>query len=297
MSGVHFAVETDERACYLRDLGSRNGTLLNGQPVKQHTLLRQGDEIRAGDTVFRVEVEGGAPPAKEISAVGASADGGTPPTAAAAPRVTVRRGNVVYHLEACDSGLTLCRGEVAQIRPADLANLLAQKVPFYLIADLKKIGLTPPADHAAYDWLFDWFPPETALLVSPLLLSQNQYPDWPTVVEKGWGNDSVVGVFTQLSRPRLLEHLRLCLRAKPKREELSGGMIGFCWPSVMSMLLAHGMPNWIQQLLSGIEAVLVELPDLPETWQVYGFSRIAEQLDQLGFIRQGLPETMAGSKE
>jgi pSer/pThr/pTyr-binding forkhead associated (FHA) protein len=55
MSGVHFAVECDEKGCRIRDLNSSNGTFLNGARVKEATLAN-GDEIRAGGTVFVVRM-------------------------------------------------------------------------------------------------------------------------------------------------------------------------------------------------------------------------------------------------
>ena len=35
MSAVHFALETDNETCHLRDLNSTNGTQLNGTPVTE----------------------------------------------------------------------------------------------------------------------------------------------------------------------------------------------------------------------------------------------------------------------
>jgi hypothetical protein len=52
---------------------------------------------------------------------------------------------------------------------------------------------------------------------------------------------------------------------------------------VLSSLLSHQTPSFVQQLLTGIDAVLVETPDLPETWQLFGTGQILELLDQLGF--------------
>ena len=39
-------------------------------------------------------------------------------------------------------------------------------------------------------------------------------------------------------------------------------------------------------VLAGIDAVLVELPDLPETWQVYGARPAAEALERIGLVRR-----------
>ena len=55
LSGLHFAIELDAAACHLRDLNSRNGTLVNGQRVNE-AILQSGDTIVAGDTAFAVAV-------------------------------------------------------------------------------------------------------------------------------------------------------------------------------------------------------------------------------------------------
>lgn len=53
ISGVHFAVEWDGKVCRVIDRRSTNGTLLNGNRVRESTL-RDGDVITAGDTRFLV---------------------------------------------------------------------------------------------------------------------------------------------------------------------------------------------------------------------------------------------------
>lgn len=53
MSRLHFSVETDARGSRLVDRGSANGTFLNGNRVGEAPLTN-GDEIRAGDTLFTV---------------------------------------------------------------------------------------------------------------------------------------------------------------------------------------------------------------------------------------------------
>lgn len=55
VSNAHCLIERRGAAFVLRDLGSRNGTLLNGRPVSREESLQEGDEILLGDTrlVFR----------------------------------------------------------------------------------------------------------------------------------------------------------------------------------------------------------------------------------------------------
>jgi hypothetical protein len=55
ISSVHFAIELEENSCRLRDLNSRNGTLLNGQRVDA-AVVQSGDTIVAGETAFAVIV-------------------------------------------------------------------------------------------------------------------------------------------------------------------------------------------------------------------------------------------------
>ena len=60
MSRDHFALEVGVAAVILRDLGSTNGTFVNGSRVERY-ILAPGDSVRAGETIFRVELNlGGA---------------------------------------------------------------------------------------------------------------------------------------------------------------------------------------------------------------------------------------------
>lgn len=63
LSRHHFLVEYQDPSCWLKDLGSRNGTLLNGQPVSGAVQLENLDLIRAGVSSFRVEFETNRPAA------------------------------------------------------------------------------------------------------------------------------------------------------------------------------------------------------------------------------------------
>jgi serine/threonine-protein kinase len=53
----HFLLEFNPPRCFLRDLGSRNGTLVNRQKVT-HCHLRDGDVISGGRTSIRVRLTG-----------------------------------------------------------------------------------------------------------------------------------------------------------------------------------------------------------------------------------------------
>jgi uncharacterized protein DUF4123/FHA domain-containing protein len=56
MSSLHFSLGWDGAHCRISDLNSRNGILVNGQAVGA-TVVRDGDSIVAGETVFLIRVE------------------------------------------------------------------------------------------------------------------------------------------------------------------------------------------------------------------------------------------------
>ncbi len=54
VSRSHFRVLVDGRRALVEDLGSRNGTWLNGRRANGPVEIRDGDELRAGDAVLLV---------------------------------------------------------------------------------------------------------------------------------------------------------------------------------------------------------------------------------------------------
>ncbi len=56
MSTRHFAIVCDDEDCRVRDLGSTNGTFVNGVRVSEATL-QDGDRIQAGSSVFFVRLQ------------------------------------------------------------------------------------------------------------------------------------------------------------------------------------------------------------------------------------------------
>ncbi|MBC8000656.1 MAG: FHA domain-containing protein [Leptolyngbya sp.] len=53
----HAWISFEESDFWLEDLGSTNGTLLNGHPVVKRQVLSAGDKIRVGHTELTFEIE------------------------------------------------------------------------------------------------------------------------------------------------------------------------------------------------------------------------------------------------
>src|SRR5579862_7238615 len=61
-SRIHFMMELNPPQCRLIDMGSHNGTYVNGAKVLTYDL-KDGDQIRAGHTILRVNVRRESPAA------------------------------------------------------------------------------------------------------------------------------------------------------------------------------------------------------------------------------------------
>ena len=70
ISRRHAAIRSVEGGIGVEDLGSRNGTLVNGERIDMVCLLRPGDRLQLGNTVLRFESSG------ELAAAGAGAGRG-----------------------------------------------------------------------------------------------------------------------------------------------------------------------------------------------------------------------------
>lgn len=57
----------------VRDLGSRNGTLVNGKPIAEQTTLARGDLVTVGPLTFAVSFDGDHSPATPVAAAPAPA--------------------------------------------------------------------------------------------------------------------------------------------------------------------------------------------------------------------------------
>ncbi|MEI8373353.1 MAG: FHA domain-containing protein [Planctomycetota bacterium] len=284
MSSIHFAVETDLKTCSIKDLDSTNGTFLNSRRIKQRQVVGDGDEVMAGDTCFKVAIEGGDPDATDLR----KTDTRNFPTPSAHPTAEIARRTEkppAYTAEKCNSGLTLCRGEIADAPAADVALRLSEKSVAHLIVDFRRLGQAVPKDFDKVEYLFDWFEPDVAAVASPVLISQNDFVAWPLFLEDGWGKDAVVCLFSNQATAEVWSHLRRVCRAKGHGDAPPTAVLGFCWPSVLVALLSHHVA-YSNQLFDGIDAILTEFPDLPDTWQLFGGLALPDRLDELGFERE-----------
>ena len=285
MSRVHLRVETDENGCYMYDGGklgerSSNGTSVNGVVIEK-CLLRSGDKILAGRTLFKIEVWDDDPirarESRQLQEVPQDVD-------SVIVRVQSKKQKVVYSSEKCGSGLTLFRGDVLEITPYGLARNIQQKIPLHMLVDPQRLDAAAFTSTIPANYLFDWMPPEALATTSPVLVSPDVNDRDPVaLLKQAWGHDAVICFFSKLPAKEVLEHLRE--RCRPRMG--ASAMLGVCWPSVLAPMLQHFTPSVVNDLMEGIEAILVEFPDLEEKWQVFGNKNVEKLFNEFGFA----PET------
>src|SRR5258708_2359963 len=61
LSGAHFEINCNAGECAVRDMGSSNGTFVNGARIDQTAVaVKDGDQISAGEMTFLVQISSGA---------------------------------------------------------------------------------------------------------------------------------------------------------------------------------------------------------------------------------------------
>lgn len=285
MSKLHFQIETDHLAVYLKDLNSSNGTLLNNEPVGDVCVVRDRDRILAGQTEFEVHVDGDSPEeAERLRAESAAAD------RAADQGNQLEEGALLYgptySAEVCESGLTLFRGgDFGDDRqpscPSLLAGVLSKQIPLTLVLHYGKIGVPPPPEAVP---LFDWLPEPVAAENSPWIIKAELVSDVAELIDEAWDHDALLCLYSHEDAEDLVAHLRRAVRFNSQGLTSQGErqLLGYCWPSVLSQLLAFRSADFVGRLLATIDAVLMELPDLPGSWQILSTADFGATLEEAG---------------
>ena len=288
MSRVHFKLRSDEMGCYLIDPSSRNGTFVNGMRVTD-CMLRDGDRINAGVTDFVIAIVGDSP---ELARTANGTSWVPQDVDSVIQKSTQQRLHVPYTIEQCDSNLTLYRGDVGSISPVKLALVMRLMHPLHMIVDLNRLGMPFPEELGEPQYIFDWLDPLAAKAASPVLISPKPEEDaWKPLLEQGWGQDAVVCLFSKKTSADVLGHWRSICQGR------SGGqpaVYGYSWPGVLVPVLMCSPASQVSKLMAGIECMLVEFPDLAETWQLFGDPMLAQALNKFGFtppLPAGVPGT------
>jgi pSer/pThr/pTyr-binding forkhead associated (FHA) protein len=291
LSRLHFEVKSTADGCELTDLKSRNGTRVNGRPIER-VLLRDGDEIEAGLSRFRLGVSGDNPMTASSKSDLRYVKPVSDPKLAAG-----LKGRLAVRCEktTLPCGWTLIRGKCDDAGPAVVADLLQQLMPLWLIYDPARAEGGPELPQPPA-YLFDHLAPEAAAQVSPVFLEPANNPEWPALIEAAWGKDAFLGLLSTAGSDQLLPAFR-----KACRSDDGESVVGICWPKLLGAVLLGSPSRVVDRYLTGIDGVFFEDADDPATWLLASREDLSDKLLKFG-ISSRPPEpatvpSMAAVKE
>lgn len=261
LSGQHFCVEYDGAHCRVRDLGSSNGTFLNGDRVTE-SEVQEGDSIAAGATTFTVHIESAA------NAPGSSA--ADAPAADAPPKLpTLRFAASAGGLRETGSAASPAESW-AGFSPGQIALLNAvyrEKIPVFAFLDPIRDSRIPAFLDASGE---RYARVEETLAQSPYLVTlPPEAKLLDVVVKDGWGRGWGF-CFTSSAE---FDELRLHWRSYVMLRSERGREITFrFWdPRVMRAILPAMPPAEAREFLGPISRVIVE-GDRPELATEFSWS-------------------------
>jgi|GEM_PF-1702258 hypothetical protein len=218
-----------------------------------------------------------------------------PPEPAAAPQVVADNSRnlaatspemLTFTVDECNSGLANFRGPLVEdetlFKPSSLIKLFADRYESVMSVHFQKFGQETPDEFANGIPLFDWLPPDVARSFGPILLKKETYVAHANTLDDAWDNDAAI-VYLGFDESAMLEHLQKLIHAKFPGISDEGGVTGYCWPVVLSQFLAFQDETYSQILLGDvIAAVLMEIPDLPGTWQIFAKPEFGDTLRDMG---------------
>lgn len=254
VSDLHFLVEAVADGGFVRDLGSRNGTFLNGERIVGRVAIRDGDVILAGITEFRVRF---ANQSVSLDAAHRELD----------PEVSQ---------DSLDSGLATAMEKLSHDESwrTRLREILSRGPgTLYAVLDAARTPEIPAllsTSNHTYQSLYEGVEGDLLAMVAPYLIelpSGSKILD--VLIERGWGRSW--GIYLASDRPFawVRKHLRHFLKV-----ELQGGKrvyFRFYDPRVLREYLPTCHPNEAQEFLGPIQRVWAESPELDAllVWTVH----------------------------
>ncbi|MFO0758084.1 MAG: DUF4123 domain-containing protein [Byssovorax sp.] len=248
MSGLHFELAWDGERCAVRDLGSVTGTLIDGEPGKKEGSVGHGGWIKAGETVFTVHAEGGAPERDDLSEA--------PPEQLDVPGfVGEARRREAEEARArrrdAEEALPILQAEAAS---GDLVAVLDSA------KDARIVELLRAAVEEQQS-LYDGLPGEVMSDVAPYVVRLPQGSRLlASLVGEGWGKRWGIYAVCDLPFKEIRRHFRRFLMVHD--EETAERMyFRFYDPRVLAAFLDAATPAQKKTLFGEISAFLVETKD------------------------------------
>jgi len=263
LSGVHFEIGYNEGGCAIRDLGSSNGTFVNGARLEQASVaVNDGDEISAGEMTFLVQVSSGEQPLAAPAAAVAP-EAGAP---GVSPERTARR--FAPGCEPKAAARTVLTGD--QKRARDI--LMYQNAPLFAVVDVARDGSLPQLLGTPALRSQPLFVTEPAAGHAPILVELGQasslseradvHTFLETLLRSGWGKSWGIFLTSLSSLDDLAAHFRGFLL--PHTGDERPLHLRLYDPRVLRAFLPTCEPAEIAAIFGPIVSYLIE-SDRPDT--------------------------------
>jgi pSer/pThr/pTyr-binding forkhead associated (FHA) protein len=246
MSGLHFSITVKPESCVIRDLGSGNGTFLNGDRI-QEAALKNADMVLAGQTRFSVTVR--------VGASGAA---------------TAERKIPVLGLPATQKPGT----SVPVTKPELLRLLTSSSEPLFALLDAARDRGVLSLLHSSketYQSLYEGAKGEDLASVAPYLVScPKDCALLPKLIDTAWGESW--GVYLTCAQPfaEVRKHLRRFLRVESNDGEKL--YFRFYDPRVLRVYIPTCTPEERTEFFGPLSSYLVE-GDMPDELLLFTATR------------------------
>lgn len=188
-----------------------------------------------------------------------------------------------FLVEHCRSGLFRVGGSSTMVDAIAVATQLQILNPLHFIIDFPRAGVAPPSESTSGPaaFLIKQLAPDLARIASPQLHRCDdpiQRDDW---LSKAWMRGALITICSDLPTPALLAHFHESMRVGPNSDNGESGLLGLCWPSVLSAVLREGKPRLCQKIIEPIHAIMLESNDSQSGWELLGDERLMMWLDGL----------------
>lgn len=249
MSSLHFLVECKADRCRIADMGSKNGTYVNGTRVTD-AILQDGDVVLAGQTRFRVHIESDA--------------GANQPAGRSIEHFTSGFGDETMTLRQETKDLL----EVLYAHPGERLYGLLDSTRDERILDL----LEESREH--YQRLCEGQQDE---IPAPYLVELPKASPLLTIlIREGWGKGWGIYVTSTTSFQELLDHFRHFL-VVPGENGMEG-KFRFYDPRVLRVHLPTCTESDRQKFLGPVQHILVEEEDATSVLRFSAATGIPEEI-------------------
>ncbi len=263
ISRRHCQIDVVPPDCLLTNL-SDNGTILNGREITE-AKLEHGDAIELGANTSIAFNRGRFDDEESVVR-------------------TIPIKAIEFAEQTCPSGLVRLLGTDDEMSLARVIHRLHGSSPAFAIIDFAKLGIDIPDELAEPNYLLDWLPDDVQAQNSPVVISPGETVKLDALIDEAWGNDCLILVFSKSGPDEVRGHLRSIANFNPGTGKQTPGetLFLYWWPSLLRPTLEHSAEKVVAQMMSGIDAIMIETPDQGR-WCVFAGNAFLEQLQQMGF--------------